>query len=210
MEGDMKKISVLFGMGFVFLFLSGNALALKLTPGTYYGPGVLSDGQWEETFIKGPGQPGNTLNATADDSQWHFKGTLISVEKSSDPLYDYETIYTGKFIIGDGIWGEAFGIEFRAVNFSTFDPKGPNLDFKFNLFGETDGYQINVTALFTGIGGKNYKYDEEFGQAGGGFDKLAMTIKSAGQPVPEPASLFLLGTGLAGLAGFGRKKFMKK
>ena len=27
--------------------------------------------------------------------------------------------------------------------------------------------------------------------------------------VPEPASLFLLGVGMVGLAGFGRKKFKK-
>lgn len=42
------------------------------------------------------------------------------------------------------------------------------------------------------------------------FDNVRFSNDANNSPVPEPATMLLLGSGLACLAGFGRKKFLKK
>jgi len=179
----LKKLSKFVFIAFAALILAGTAHALPIT-------GDIGVTGWGMSAI-------NTMTATAIPAPLM---TVVTV-----PTGDFDTYLNS----GDAITYNGF--TFDPASTPVADPLWTAGGFSFVLNSIDVSFRDENHIIFKGVGNLS----------GNGFDDtlgswtMSITAHSThfefsngatAAPVPEPATLLLLGTGLIGIAGFGRKK----
>jgi hypothetical protein len=92
-----------------------------------------------------------------------------------------------------------------AIYHDGWDPNLVNGDFYATRWDFSQSYQYFKTVGHIGV-----VFDNAGNPWNGGYDPEMDGIAAPSSAVPEPSTMLLLGSGLIGLAGYGRRRLLKK
>lgn len=132
------------------------------------------------------------FDLTYNPANFAYNGTTFGPGFVDDSLFFPDIDVAGSVFPGPGPSGN--NILLATLNFTALSVGNYSLGILSDISNPNEG----LTTLF--------HYYDPFSGPG----QINMTSGVNVNPVPEPTTMLLLGSGLAGLVGFGRKRFKKK
>ena len=200
--GDVIGNANYFGVDWLDVSITGNHLSVvaktgypgvdNIDAGTVYGDFFVSTNGWS---------PYGTAPYLDDDHEtgekWEYAfdvqtGGLYDISNAQSKILLSEDLMSSRYVFRNG---QEVAIETTGLTALTKTDEG---------FYDGSYYSFDID--FADLGWDLSNLGFHWATATCGND----VIEGSAAPVPEPATLLLLGTGLIGIAGFSRKKFKKK